>query len=75
MPRMTRRSPGWSSLSRMNRPRSSPPRPPRNTAIFSRPPDDQFRDLAKWKMEGFTNQEIAAKHQCAPLYWSSAACC
>jgi DNA-directed RNA polymerase specialized sigma24 family protein len=29
-------------------------------------PNDEFRSLAQWKMEGFTNAEIAAKLDCAP---------
>jgi DNA-directed RNA polymerase specialized sigma24 family protein len=27
-------------------------------------PDQEMRDLAKWKMEGFTNEEIAARLSC-----------
>ncbi len=29
-------------------------------------PDDQIRQIALWKLEGFTNDEIAEKLQCAP---------
>jgi DNA-directed RNA polymerase specialized sigma24 family protein len=29
-------------------------------------PNDDFRSLAQWKMEGFTNAEIATKLECAP---------
>ncbi len=34
--------------------------------LFRRLPDDQLRQVAQWKMEGYTNAEIAAKLGCAP---------
>jgi DNA-directed RNA polymerase specialized sigma24 family protein len=48
-------------------------------------PNDEIRSLAQWKMEGFTNAEIAAKLDCAPrsiqrrlrlirLQWTKALC-
>ena len=29
-------------------------------------PDQEFRDLAQWKMEGYTNEEIATRLDCVP---------
>lgn len=34
--------------------------------LLARLPDDDLRQVAQWKMEGFTNEEIATKHGCAP---------
>jgi len=34
--------------------------------LLGRLEDQKLRDLAKWKMEGFTNEEIAARFGCAP---------
>jgi DNA-directed RNA polymerase specialized sigma24 family protein len=34
--------------------------------LLSRLPDDGLRQVAHWKMEGFTNDEIATKQGCAP---------
>ena len=38
---------------------------PRVPAVDPKPAH-QLRNIATWKMEGYTNQEIAAKLDCAP---------
>jgi hypothetical protein len=36
-------------------------------------PNDELRDVARWKMEGYSNQEIAGKlgRSCARIGWES----
>ena len=45
--------------------------PPRSrgddfTKLLARLDDKQLRQLALWKLEGYTNEEIAAKLDCKP---------